>query len=460
MIAAMIRYVACLVLVCSFGVAVADDAPTPTPAPTPQRQPTTLVGRVTDILGKPIEGARIYVLSGGRTQTGTDKDGRYSATLYSSGAHSVVIAVGKVHTFRRVLINAGTATTLDIEVEIDSANGGEVIKIVDHRLPAPAVQPKPLVDQTISLPYSDEAKARDAWAKAWILLDIDEGGTVSRIKLMKRPGFGLDQIAIDESFKLRFEPARDAAGKPIRTYIVWQMEWPSWGWLVMGNGIASGRPPDHEDIKDKPRNPGNPYPSGPPSSSSDSVRPKLNVGQPYWARPPAVSRPQALSSVPCAGSGPLNLDLRNRAYRDCSPPPDPETTEALPWITRANAATALAELARTEPKREYRPRGSRIPAITATAVTGVVFVGLVTSFLQYNKYLDRQTSGSLHLDAAAAENEKDQLARWTSRMKWFGAAAIVSGAVTAFVWGRNQTSESFSVQPTKRGATVSLGLSF
>src|SRR5688500_14934826 len=140
------RTIVILAMLVSVGVAVADEAS--------QTPPTTLVGRVTDILGKPIEGARVYVLSGSRTQTGTDKDGRYSLALYSTGAHSVVIAVGKVHTFRQVLIQAGAATTLDVEVEIDSAGGGEVIKIVDRRLPPPAVMPKPTVDQRISLPYS------------------------------------------------------------------------------------------------------------------------------------------------------------------------------------------------------------------------------------------------------------------------------------------------------------------
>jgi hypothetical protein len=401
-----------------------------------------LVGRVTDLLGKPIEGARIYVLSGNRTQTGTDKDGRYALALYSTGAHSVVIAVGKIHTYRQVLIRAGTSTTLDIEVEIDSANGGEVIKIVDSRLPAPAVMPKPLVDQRPSLPYSDEAKARDAWARAWMLLEVDERGSVSRLKLLKRPGFGLDQIAIDESFKLKFDPALDKQGRAVRTYIVWTMEWPSWGWLVTGNGIASGKPNDYNGPEDHVMNP------------------TTGVAA-YWAIAPFMGTTPALSRVPCAGSGPLNLDLQNRAYRDCSPPPDLNNTEALPWITRENAATALAELARTEPKRERRPRGSRLPELTATAVTGVILVGLVTSYIQYDKYLDRASSNHLRIENIdEGLRNKEQMVKWSNRMMYFGGAAIVSGAVTAFLWSRGQTREEFSVQPTKGGATVSLGKSF
>ena len=452
---------AVLAFLCSLGIAFADDAPAPAPAPTPPQQPTTLVGRVTDILGKPVEGARIYVMSGHRTQTGTDKDGRYSLALYSTGAHSVVIAVGKVHTYRQVLIKAGVATTLDVEVEIDSAGGGEVIKITDRRLPPPAVMPRPTIDKRVSLPYSDEAKARDAWARAWILLDVDERGTVSRIKLLKRPGFGLDQIAIDESFKLKFEPARDEQNRPIRTYIVWTMEWPSWGWLVSGQGIASGKPNEFDALDDKPRNPGTgAITSGGQGGGGDGVRPRISRGSAYWAMPPALATAPALSRVPCAGSGPLNLDLRNRSYRDCSQPPNPEEADALPWITRENAATALAELARTEPKKVRRPRGSRLPEITATAVTGVIVVGFVTSYFQWNKYSERTASTSVLLTAEQRAYDIEQRDKWEGRLIYFGGAALLSGAVTAFLWSRGQSYEEFSVQPTKGGATVSLGKSF
>ena len=184
------------------------------------------MGRVVDVLGKPIANARVYVLprGGGRLQTETNKDGRYGIELAASGAYSVVIAVSRIHTYRQVLVSEHVTTTLDVEVETDIA-GGEVIRIIDTKLPAPAVPPKPAVDhERKSLPYSPQAMERDAWARAFLLLDIDETGHVTRLKLLKRPGFDLDQIAIDEAFKLQFEPARDAAGRPVRTYIIWDME--------------------------------------------------------------------------------------------------------------------------------------------------------------------------------------------------------------------------------------------
>ncbi|MDQ3301409.1 MAG: carboxypeptidase-like regulatory domain-containing protein [Myxococcota bacterium] len=205
----MVGRVVLLMLACWLGVAAAD------------RSPTTLSGRVTDVLGQPIAGARIYVLSrsGSREETRTNKQGRYSVGLSTRGAHGVVVAIDKAHTYRTVLIEPARATTLDIEVELDMA-GGEVIRIVDKQPPVPAVKPKPRQDPRKSLPYSDEAVERDAWAKAWLLLDVDRSGVVQRLKLLKAPGFGLDRIAIEEGFKLRFDPA--LATPPARR---WRRTW-------------------------------------------------------------------------------------------------------------------------------------------------------------------------------------------------------------------------------------------
>jgi hypothetical protein len=77
--------------------------------------------------------------------------------------------------------------------------------------------------------------------------DVDERGTVTRLKLLKRPGFDLDKICIDEAFKLKFSPALDDAGRPMKTYMLWTFEWPSWGWLIQGNGTAMRRPVDRDD---------------------------------------------------------------------------------------------------------------------------------------------------------------------------------------------------------------------
>ena len=164
-----------------------------------------------------------------------------------SGTYGVVIAIDKAHTFRTVIANRGATNTLDIDVDLD-VEGGEVIKIEDQQRPKPTVAAKPKQDVQLSLPYSEESIERDAWARAWLLLDVDQYGHVSRLKLLKRPGFGLEKICLEEAFKMRFAPARDHAGRPMKTYVLWTMEWPSWGWLIQGNGTAMRRPKDSDQL--------------------------------------------------------------------------------------------------------------------------------------------------------------------------------------------------------------------
>jgi hypothetical protein len=174
-----------------------------------------------------------------------------------------------------------------------------------------------------------------------------------------------------------------------------------------------------------------------------------------------VSVPQSLNRVPCAGSGPLNLDLRNRAYRDCSTP-DLTNVSALPWITRANAKTALAEIDSNKPQLIARPRGSRKPELIAGAVTVVAGVSLVVSFLKYDKYSDRVGFGfTAQQGAGAADAFAGRMDKWRNVMFASAGAFVVSGAVTAFLWSRGQTKEYFSVQPTNNGGgSLSFGSSF
>ena len=115
-----------------------------------------------------------------------------------------------------------------------------------------------------------------------------------RFKFLKRPGADLEKIAAAYAFATTFEPARDRGGVAIRSRLVWDLEWPSYRWMIARTGMAAGIPP--------------------------SIR-----------------------YVPCAGSGPLNLDMAaqdgfNRRvssgtamYRDCSMP-DLEAARAERWI--------------------------------------------------------------------------------------------------------------------------------
>ena len=94
--------------------------------------------------------------------------------------------------------------------------------------------------------------------------------------------------------------------------------------------------------------------------------------------PTAGAFPQALSRVPCLGSGPLNLDLVNRAYRDCSQP-DLRLAESVPWITRDTAEVAIAELASPDMILVEEPaKGSRLYgriALGVTATFGLATIG-------------------------------------------------------------------------------------
>lgn len=165
---------------------------------------------------------------------------------------------------------------------------GETI-IVRDKLP-PKTLPHPRKNyHRMAPPYSDEAIDRDVWAKAWVLLDLDARGVVTRVKLLKRPGYDLDQIAIEHAFSLRFDPAEDASGRPVATELLWSMEWPSYWWLV------------------------------------DMDEPPNRI-------------PDRAATVPCRGSGPMSMDSLHPTYRDCSRA-DLRKITTEPWLTRADSGS-------------------------------------------------------------------------------------------------------------------------
>lgn len=234
-----------------------------------------LSGRVTDAqTGVPVEGALVMVSgpSGLVATLNTDEHGRYRTQL-PAGAYNVIFAYGSSRTSGRVDVLA--SATLDGKLD---ALAGEVIVIRDKI--APPVPPKAKNDKPHKAPpYSDAAVLSDAWTKAHMLLDVDEQGIVRRFKFLKRPGYDLEKIAAREVSQLVFEPARDAAGRPMRAWVVWSIEWPSAWWMAKFVGTRSGMPPI--------------------------------VGFP----------PRRLDShVPCRGSGPMNLGSVHPTYKDCSKP--------------------------------------------------------------------------------------------------------------------------------------------
>ena len=117
-----------------------------------------------------------------------------------------------------------------------------------------------------------------------MLLDVTESGEVARVKFLNKPGYDLEPIAIRESFKLKFEPARDKSGKPVGSWMVWKIEWPASWWLVDMNMPTTMMPSQ-----------------------------------------------KMMEGVPCEGSGPWHLSSIHPTYRDCSKP-DMKKVDTAPWI--------------------------------------------------------------------------------------------------------------------------------
>jgi hypothetical protein len=168
---------------------------------------------------------------------------------------------------------------------------GEVIVIEGKAPPVTPPRPTNFVKQKAP-PYSDRAILSDAWTKAWLLLELDEKGTVVRIKFLNKPGYDLEEIAISEAFKLKFTPALDGAKRPMRSTMVWEIEWPSAYWLGTFVGTRSAMPPI----------------VGFPGRRMDHY-------------------------VPCRGSGPWAMGSIRPTYKDCSKP-DLGKVATAPWIER------------------------------------------------------------------------------------------------------------------------------
>lgn len=262
-------------------IAPVDAAPAPA---APTTASTIVRGRVVSTrTGQPVEGATVYLTGGAGTEdiVMTTPNGWYEAEARGRGTYALVVAFGTERERRRLTLEPGRTAVVDVRIDTDP---GEVIVIDDYLVP-----PRPPAPRTYRngpLPYSDAAIARDAWAVAWLLLDIDRRGHVARVKFLHRPGHDLEPIALREIFKMRFHPARDRRNQPVRSQLVYQLEWPSYWWLVYRQGVTT-----------------------------------------LWG---------PSGHVPCRGTGPLNLDSKHPVYRDCATPDlSKAATEA--WLTAADA---------------------------------------------------------------------------------------------------------------------------
>jgi len=355
----------------------------------------TLTGRVTDLNEQPV-GDAVVIITGAdgiQTRTMTDPTGHYAATVPGGGSYAVVFAFGKARVQARLEIPADGALTLNTRLEV----GGEVIEITGQHQPVTYARPKS--DPLAIPPYSDQAALGDHWAKAWLLLDVDDRGVVTRAKFLKRPGFDLDEIAVKHVFGMRFDPARDHNGVPTPSFIVWPLEWPSLNWL-QSRGALANRLPTFLDLVH------------------------------------AVPGGFAVDSYPpCLDDGPLRLSDIHPVARDCAIPDLSRGDASELWYVRDSRVRppVVADAPPIDPRVVHEQeiaeaKHNRRSAVVSAAAAGVLAVGTVLAYTQLSKASDRldadQASGRF-VDVPA---DQTRLTRWE-----LGTAALLTGAAVSAV---------------------------
>jgi hypothetical protein len=191
------------------------------------------------------------------------------------------------------------------------ARGDEVIHI-EQKI-TPIQMPRLLSDPARIPSYSDDAILSNAWVRAWVWLDIDADGVVQRVKFIKRPGHGLDQVAIDFALSREFAPAVNQFGHKVRAFAYMPIEWPSHSWLVEKKYSAKRL-----------------------AGLTDMIQ--ISVDFTAAGGPPSqITRGQL---PPCTLNAPLPLDKLQTAsgiplvYRDCSRPDLSHASAAEPWVNR------------------------------------------------------------------------------------------------------------------------------
>lgn len=69
--------------------------------------------------------------------------------------------------------------------------------------------------------YPPEAKRQSIEGQVKVRLVVDANGAVVERRLVKKLGFGLDELAMQLATRLTFEPAIDTNDEPVRSVVVW-----------------------------------------------------------------------------------------------------------------------------------------------------------------------------------------------------------------------------------------------
>lgn len=361
----------------------------------------TLSGRVLDLNDQPVGGATVTIKSADGTEARavTDPTGHYVIRIATTGAHAATFTLGKIAIGGQVDIPADGKVTLDSRLPL----GGEIIEVQGEE---PLRYAKPKTDPLRIPPYSDQAVLGNYWSKAWLLLDVDERGVVARVKFLQRPGHELDDIAVKYAFGMTFDPARDKHGVPVRSYIVWPLEWPSIGWLQLRQ-----QPPTR-------------LPSFPEVVQTDHAI----IFDMY---------------PPCAEGQSLNLSLAESVQRPCSVPDLSRMDASEPWLFRDASVPppVVAPAPIIDPRQERADRiasarNNRTYAIIATVTTGAAVAGLIASYQQFKKYSDRydEDRSSTVAMPSRAESDFNHRNSWELGMIGFAAATMVSGIASGYFW--------------------------
>jgi hypothetical protein len=393
-----------------------------------------LSGRVTDLMDRPVADASVVITGpdGAETRVATDAAGRYTATVSGAGAYTVVFASGQVRGTARLDIPADGAVTLDKQLE----TGGEIIEIQGHN--RPLVYARPRADPLVIPKYSDEAVLSDHWTRAWLLLDIDARGVVTRARFIKRPGYQLEDIAIQHVFGIRFDPSRDQYGVPAQSYIVWSLEWPSMSWLTPRNRVGRRLDGMTRIVQLDP-------------SSTLKTRTGVRVEQ----------------LPPCQGQAPMNLDNDHPILRDCSTPDLAKADPNEPWFVRDPSLPipVAPEAPVVDPATLHADQAAlaahnhrmAIISVGSSAVFAAAAIVAYSRLGGLSARVDADEANHVSFDPVKLDRDQARLTRWE-----LGAVGLTVGAAVSAcaAWYFRSHSSVVSIQAAADGATLSYGGAF